>query len=154
MKNNSCFSVTQPLLANKSIKFAFVSHLTLYIIFLSVVQTLLYPNLFLASLNSLILILVELSVIVIPFPFSLFVGKYLLPVLISYKLKDYGSVFYPCLEHLFYVCNHYLREKFLNRFLFLSSLQLLYLFLCSDSSLHHVDNTISPRILLLSVDHG
>ena len=148
MKNNSCFSVTQPLLANKSIKFAFASHLTLYIIFLSVVQTLLYPNVFLASLNPLILILVELSL------FSLFVGKYLLPVLISYKLKDYGSVFYPCLEHLFYVCNHYLREKFLNRFLFLSSLQLLYLFLCSDSSLHHVDNTISPRILLLSVDHG
>ena len=120
---------------------AFVSHLTLYIIFLSVVQTLLYPNVFLASLNPLILILVELSL------FSLFVGKYLLPVLISYKLKDYGSVFYPCLEHLFYVCNHYLREKFLNRFLFLSSLQLLYQFICSDCSLHHVDNTISPRIL-------
>ena len=103
MKSNSCFSVTQPLLANKSIKFAFVSHLTLYIIFLSVVQTLLYPNLFLASLNSLILILVELSVIVIPFPFTLFVGKYCFLSLYLTNLRIMG-LFFILVWNTYFMC--------------------------------------------------
>ena len=51
---------------------AFVLPSTLYIVLLSAVQTLLYPNLLLAFFNPLILIFLKLSVIAMFFPFSLF----------------------------------------------------------------------------------